>query len=466
MIVQDLSDQIENLENEISDKTGTKEANTETRAEDKKRLGGTTADLDDDVLTLKDLETECFEKSESFKEKQELRKQEIAAIGKAMEIMSSDDVSGNADKHLPGFLQTSFAQLRTSSPSDESRKAAVEFLRHQGLEMHSNVLSMIAQKASSDPFAKVKKMIDSMITKLTEEAGSESEQKGFCDKELGTNEKTRTKLTEDIDGLQAKLDDGDASLIEISDTTATLAKEINDLQQAISEATDLRGAEKSKNIKTIEDAKAAAQACKAAMQVLKDFYDKAGEATAFFQVKQRKGPFDVSSRPKMGTEEWKALANPNYEDQAGGAVDKGHTKDMQTFGDTYQGDTGRAGGVLGMMEVIMSDFASLAADTTAAEAEATKSYADLMTQSKKSVATKSKETEMLTSDKVQLEQQMVEGKRDFASSQDQLLAAARYYDKLKPQCVNTGVSYSDRVKRRNEEIQSLKEALTILEGQV
>jgi len=271
-------------------------------------------------------------------------------------------------------------------------------------------------------------------------------------------------LTGDIDGLQAKIEGNDASLIEIANTLKTLSEEIVSLQLAVKESTDLRTEEKAKNKKTVEEATAAQTACGAAMAVLKEFYDKAGEATAFIQKSSKKGPFDVESRPKMGTEEWKALANPNYEKQAGGAVDKGHTKDMQTFGDAYKGDTGRAGGVMAMMEVIMSDFASLVADTTVAETEASKGYDDFMAQSKKSIATKSKETDMLTTDQVELQSQMVTDKKDLASTQDQLLAADRYYEKLMPQCVDTGISYEDRVKRRNDEIQSLKEALKILEG--
>ena len=39
-----------------------------------------------------------------------------------------------------------------------------------------------------------------------------------------------------------------------------------------------------------------------------------------------------------------------------------------------------------------------------------------------------------------------------------------YYDKLKPSCVDAGVSYDDRVARRKEEIESLQEALRTLNG--
>jgi len=59
---------------------------------------------------------------------------------------------------------------------------------------------MLASKLSTaGPFDKVKKLISDLITRLLEEANQESEQKGFCDKELGTNKITRTKLQDSID---------------------------------------------------------------------------------------------------------------------------------------------------------------------------------------------------------------------------------------------------------------------------
>jgi len=83
------------------------------------------------------------------------------------------------------------------------------------------------------------------------------------------------------------------------------------------EATKLREEEKAKNAATIADSKAAQDAVSAATAVLKEFYAKAGQATALLQTSQ---PASFLSRPKMGTDEWQALANPNFK----GTVDKGH----------------------------------------------------------------------------------------------------------------------------------------------
>merc|ERR1719265_2679813 len=118
-----------------------------------------------------------------------------------------------------------------------------------------------------------------------------------------------------------------------------------------------------------------------------------------------------------------------------------------------------------MLEVIFSDFSNLQADTKAAEDKAQRTYKDFATKTNKSVAVKNKETEMLTNNKTTAEGELVSDKKDLANTQDQLLAAGRYYDKLKPTCVDNGISYKDRVAARQAEMESLQEALRILEGQ-
>ena len=63
---------------------------------------------------------ECEQKASAFESRQQLRAEEITAVEKAIEILSSGAVAGNAEKHLPGLLQvkkSSLAQLRASNMS-------------------------------------------------------------------------------------------------------------------------------------------------------------------------------------------------------------------------------------------------------------------------------------------------------------------------------------------------------------
>mmetsp|Transcript_18426 Transcript_18426/g.33005 ORF Transcript_18426/g.33005 Transcript_18426/m.33005 type:complete len:123 (+) Transcript_18426:2-370(+) len=118
-----------------------------------------------------------------------------------------------------------------------------------------------------------------------------------------------------------------------------------------------------------------------------------------------------------------------------------------------------------MLEVIESDFARLESDTKADEATAQKTYDEFMTESKVDKAAKSTDMEHKTAKKQDQSQALTTKTADREGTQKELDAALAYYDKLKPSCIDAGVSYDDRVSRRKEEIESLQEALRILNGE-
>merc|ERR1711988_1196015 len=117
-------------------------------------MGDTTTTRDADAKYLADLTAECEQKASDFESRQQLRADEIVAIEKAIEIISSGAVSGNADKHLPAMLQkaASFAQLRADLNTQAQARVA-QFLRSRAKELNSRVLSTLAVRASDDPFA-------------------------------------------------------------------------------------------------------------------------------------------------------------------------------------------------------------------------------------------------------------------------------------------------------------------------
>merc|ERR1711920_856758 len=160
-----------------------------------------------------------------------------------------------------------------------------------------------------------------------------------------------------------------------------------------------------------------------------------------------------------GTDEWDALANPNFE----GQIDKGHKEGMQTFGEREEGQQDEAQyGVLGLLEVIASDFATLEANTNAAEAAAAEAYERFTVESRKSKEAKTRKSEMNEMDRASTEAKVQEETADLKSTQDQLLAADRYYGRLVPQCIDRGMTWDQRVAARQAEIDSLKQALNIL----
>jgi len=422
MLMQDLVAQVSQANQDRGEKAEAKAAALQHKADATGDLQDTTSTKDADKTYLSDLSGTCNQKGSDFESRQELRAQEIEAITKAIEIISSGAVSGNADKHLPGLLQKSaFAQLRSGSASPTQVRAA-QYLQDEATRLNSRVLSALAVRAEADPFSKVKKMIKDLIVRLMEEANEEAEHKGWCDTELSTNEQTRKEKTSAVELLHAEIDELEASISKLSEDITELSKAVAELDTAMAEATKLRNDEKATNTETIDDSQEAQTAVAQALTVLKEFYAKSGDATAFVQ------------QPEI-------------------------------FDKPYTGMAAEGGGVIGMLEVIESDFARLEADTKASEATAQKEYDSFMTDSQVDKTKKATDVEHKTAKKQDEEQALTSKKADLEGTQKELDAALAYFDKLKPSCVDSGVSFEDRVGRRKEEIESLQEALKILNGE-
>jgi len=125
---------------------------------------------------------------------------------------------------------------------------------------------------------------------------------------------------------------------------------------------------------------------------------------------------------------------------------------------------GTKGGVVGLLEVIESDFARLEAETAAEEIAAAKEYDSFMEESKIAKAEKSKEVDHKASRKQDKSSDLVSVEQDLQNTQKELDAATAYFETLKPKCLDAGASYEEEKQRREEEIQQLKEALTMIDS--
>eukprot|EP00411_Alexandrium_monilatum_P039091 CAMPEP_0175390678 /NCGR_PEP_ID=MMETSP0095-20121207/31528_1 /TAXON_ID=311494 /ORGANISM="Alexandrium monilatum, Strain CCMP3105" /LENGTH=666 /DNA_ID=CAMNT_0016689227 /DNA_START=16 /DNA_END=2016 /DNA_ORIENTATION=+ len=427
MLMQDLAAQVDQATQDRGQKAEMKAKKLQAKADAEGDLTDTTATRAADQKYHDDLSATCEQKSADFEQRQQLRAEEIVAIEKAVEILSSSAVSGHAQKYLPSMVQkgTALASLRAETHNVVQARAA-QYLEVRAGQLGSRVLATLAGRVADDPFARVKKMIKDLLVRLMEEANEEAEHKGWCDTELATNEQTRAEKTQAVETLHAEIDGLEASISKLTEEVGELSGSVADLDKAIADATKQRQDEKATNTLTIKDAQEAQTAVAQALTVLKEFYAKASESTSLVQ---------------------KQPASPAI------------------FDSPYKGMQPENGGVIGMLEVIESDFARLEAETSATEATAQKLYDEFMTDSKVDKAAKQKDIEHKNA-KVQDETQALTSKKsDLDGTQKELDAALAYYDKLKPSCVDAGVSYEDRVTRRKEEIESLQEALRILNGE-
>merc|ERR1719393_18118 len=118
-----------------------------------------------------------------------------------------------------------------------------------------------------------------------------------------------------------------------------------------------------------------------------------------------------------------------------------------------------------MLEVIQSDFVRLESETTAAEDEAVGIYKEFMADSTEDKKVKDEDRKQKSMTKQKKDFDLNSAKEDLAGVTEELSAAMDYYEKLKPSCVDAGQSYEERVAQREEEMQSLSDALAILNEQ-
>jgi len=365
------------------------------------------------------LKTECETAATEWAARQASAKEEMAAIDKAKEILSTGVVA---------FAQVSSSSKRVNSDDDDSEDDAQSQIRQKlvariqklGKKLHSFGLMQLASVASSDPFVKIRGLIEDMIAKLLKEAQEEATQKAFCDAEMGKSKTSQAQKTATIDKLQTRIDGAEATIAELTEAVKTLEAEVASIDKAQAEATEIRTKESADNNAAISDFRQSADAVVAAMGVLKSFY----EGSALIQTGSSK-----SGRPSFG----------------GAKTDAGS-------------------GIISVLEVAESDFTRLLAETETAEDAAADAYKKQTEENKISKVTKETDAKAKSSEIKSLTVQLGHSKEDHASTSTELDAVNEYIDKLRPQCEEKAMSYEEKKAAREAEIAGLKEALEILSG--
>merc|ERR1719436_896071 len=106
VLMQDLKAQIEQAEQDRTEKAETKAKKLQAKADAEGDLTDTITTKEADEKYLADLTATCSQKATDFESRQQLRAEELVAIEKAIEIISSEVVAGNAETYLPTLVQT------------------------------------------------------------------------------------------------------------------------------------------------------------------------------------------------------------------------------------------------------------------------------------------------------------------------------------------------------------------------
>merc|ERR1719482_1124764 len=101
----------------------------------------------------------------------------------------------------------------------------------------------MASMASSDPFVKIRGLIEDMIEKLLKEAQEDATHEAFCEEEMGKSTKSKEEKTMTLDKLQTRIDGATTTIAELTEAIKTLEAEVAEIDKAQAEATKIRTSE-------------------------------------------------------------------------------------------------------------------------------------------------------------------------------------------------------------------------------
>jgi len=468
---KDLGDQISSTK-DLIDKLGTEiDKLTELIAKTRGALVDEEASLQDSQLYMKDLSALCEKRAKQWDQRTTMRGGEVEALTKALKILKekvaeTDEVNKRAllqqnsvqavretshrsklsflqqsmqnakrNKHASWSLKSSAAksQVRLQAKGDLERRLvtrALTTLRKEGHRLASSTLSTLAERAAADPFKKVKTMIQKLIERLLNEATEEASKKGFCDKELGKARSDRKFRWQEVQKLNGELRTLEAKKTELELEIDDLKDALKELKEALKEATEQRVKEKKENLADIKTANEGLQAVSQAIMVLKTFYNSAAKAELLMQTH----------------------ASPVDEDNPGAGFDG-----------SYKGSQSASTGILGLLDVIKSDYARTLKVTTKDEEEAQAAFVKFDQASKVDVSGKTTKLKLNKEDLKSTTASIKMKTKEMQENMDLVDKALEALEELKPMCIDTGMSYEERVQKREEEMKALKKALCILD---
>lgn len=376
----------------------------------------TQKNLAEDTKQLADTHHECMTKAQDFEAEVASRGEELKALAEAKKIIL--EATGGATSQTYSFIQTASAS-GISTRADLANFEAVKYVQKLSQQLGSTALAQLANRmnaaarmgaaAGEDPFAKVKGLISEMIERLLKEAEEDASHKAYCDKEMSETKAKKEELTTEIEALTTKIDQMSAQSAKLKEEVATLSKELADLAKSQAEMDKNREEEKTAYTTNKAEMEEGLEGVKLALKVLRDYYAK---------------------------------------------EDKGH-----------QAAEGAGAGIIGMLEVVESDFSKGLAEMISVEETAAADYERQTKENEIAKTTKEQDVKYKTKEAKSLDKAVAEHTGDREGLQTELDAVLDYWEKIKEQCIAKPEPYEERKKRREAEIAGLKEALTILEGE-
>merc|ERR1719197_746003 len=366
------------------------------------------------------LKEKCSMTDKEWEERQKTRQLEMEAVSKALAVLSSDDAHDLFTRTFnPALLQAAAAK------HSERRAHASNVLAVVAERFHNPRLASLAVKVRLDAFERVKKAIDDMVAQLTKDKADEIKHKDFCVDELNTNQLTTEKKEREKQDFIAKIEDEEMTIDQLTKAIAALKAEIAEMQVQLKRAGEDREKQNKEFQAVVADQRETQKLLQAALGVLKEVYSKASLVQGAKQ--EPAGP-----PPPAGFETYKKSE--------------------------------ASGGVIGLIQQIISDAKAMEAETIRAEEDAQKAYEDFVKDTNASIESKNKDIVNKSDVKAKTEISLVKSKEGKESVMVELQQLSNHEADLHNSCDFVMKNFDIRQTARDEEIEALKQAKAILSG--
>jgi len=405
MLKQSLENEIKGMKKELGEATHMKARAAEELAQSEKDLAVEKDGHSKDEAFRRDLKREFYSKGQDFEVEFKDASAELKALGAAKAIL---------EKKFSSFLEARAAVRITTVESSDHKVEALRMIQQLGKRLHSTALIALSYRAAGDPFGKVRGMIEDMLTKLQQEAAEAADQKAFCDEEQGKSNKSKEAKEQDLAKTNSRLEKAESAVAELAEQSTVLSKELAENAADIKEATEIRTGERAIFDKMEKDLSESKEACGAAIQVLREYY----EGASLVQV---------------------------------GTQSKTQTKARG------------GGGILQVLEFTEADFEKQLSDVRVAEKQAVTKFETFAQDSKMVTVTKEMELKGKQAETKSLRTSLSDLGEDKEGTSAELQAVLDYLNELKPKCeAEKPPSYAEKKAKREAEVQGLKEALQVL----
>merc|ERR1711997_1124980 len=244
----------------------------------------------------------------------------------------------------------------------------------------------------------------------------------FNSNQLQTEKKEREKKD-----VIAQIDDLEATIDNLAKAIAKLKSEIAEMQVRLKRAGEDREKQNKEFQTTVADQRETQRLLKAALNVLQDFYAKKAPGASLVQKQEPVGP-----PPPPGFEGYKKNA--------------------------------ASGGVISMIQQIISDAKAMEAEVIRSEEDAQKAYEDFVKETNNSIEAKSKDIVNKSETKAKAETELVDAKQSKEAVMLELEQLANYNAELQQSCNFVLKNFDIRQTARDEEVEALRQAKAILSG--